>query len=96
MGDKITIGFYLSSEDGGEYESKSTMEVFDSLGETEISVIGEQLNSFLRQCGYIRDNPLIFMEDVTEDEYDFLDEQLREYRAGLVLQDYVESEDCED
>lgn len=41
---------------------------------------GEKLNVFLKQCGYVRDHDLVFMESITEDEYDQLAECLSEIR----------------
>lgn len=72
MSSKLTIGFRLEDENGGRYTQNSTFEVFAELGETNLEAIGRQLNCFLKQCGYARKNDLIFMEDITEDEYDEL------------------------
>lgn len=72
MSTKITIGFRLEDEHGGRYTQNSTFEVFTELGETNLEAIGRQLNCFLKQCGYVRENDLIFMEDITEDEYNEL------------------------
>lgn len=77
---KLTIGFELTDEFGNHYKSESAAEIFESLGETDLDFIGEQLNVFLKQCGYSRKNNYIFMEDITEDEYIALDEYLSELR----------------
>lgn len=76
----LTIGFELTDEFGNHYKSESSAEVFTSLGETDLDFIGDQLNAFLKQCGYSRKNDHIFMEDVTEDEYIALDDYLSELR----------------
>lgn len=79
---KITIGFHFVDTFGNTYDSSSSKEVFYDLGENELDVIGEQLNAFLRQCGYLRYKDLIFMEDVDEDEHDAIASFLAEYRDG--------------
>lgn len=86
---KITIRFELTDEFKNHYAAESTVEVFESFGETEIDAIGEQLNIFLRQCGYIRKNDCIFMEDITEEEYDALASYLNTMRdkEGAELND---------
>lgn len=78
---KITIRFELTEEDNTHYEAESTVEVFDSLGDTELDNIGWQLNAFLKQCGYSRPNDNIFMEDVSDEEYDALADYLSQLRA---------------
>lgn len=89
MGNKLTIGFHLVNEGGDKFSSESTLEIFHDLGDTDLSVIGDQLNSFLKQCGYIRYNDHILMEDLTDEEHDaladFLDE-LREEKKSCVSQ----------
>lgn len=79
---KITIRFELTDEFKNHYAAESTAEVFESFGETKLDMIGDQLNIFLRQCGYIRKNDCIFMEDITEEEYDALTLYLNELRQG--------------
>ena len=70
MENKITIGFNYGDEEGSIYSSCSTVPVFPSLGERPIDVIGEQMNHFLRQMGYIRPNNNMLMEDLSDEEYD--------------------------
>lgn len=77
---KIKIKFELTDENGNNFINDSTVEVFHSLGETDLDVIGTQLNTFLKQCGYVRKNDYIFMEDITEEEYDVLADCLHELR----------------
>lgn len=67
---------------GNTYDSSSTVEVFFDLGESELDVIGRQLNAFLKQSGYARNNDYILMEDLTEEEQDELIYRLDEYRSG--------------
>lgn len=77
---KLTIGFNFENEFGCKFSATTTREVFHDLGEDDVSFIGDQLNSFLRQCGYYRKNDHIFMEDVTEEEYDALADFLDWFR----------------
>ena len=76
---KITIAFKFIDEFGNEWRSESTEEPFD---ENDCDFIGRQLNNFLTQCGYHRPNPLIYMDSVSEEEYDAIDNFLREYRES--------------
>ena len=56
---KLKIGFELTDKFGNHYKSESTAEVFESPGENDLDFIGEQLNVFLKQCGYARKNNYI-------------------------------------
>lgn len=78
---KITIGFHFENEFGDSYDSTSKVEVYTDLGHTELSVIGVQLNAFLSQVGYIRKNTNIFMEDLSDEEYDAVANFLAVYRV---------------
>lgn len=78
---KITIGFHYVNEFGDSYDSTSTLEVFTDLGDTELGVIGEQLNVFLSQIGYIRKGNNILMEDLDDDEYVAVTDFLDDYRG---------------
>lgn len=79
---RITVGFHFVDTLGNTYNSDSTVEVFYSLDENELDVIGRQLNAFLRQCGYYRDKDLIFMEAIDEEEYDAIASFLAQRREG--------------
>lgn len=81
MNNQITIGFTLGDRCGNLYSQSSTVEVFEDLGETELDVIGAQLNTFLKQCGYTRYNDNILMEDLSDDEYDAVVDYLDDLRA---------------
>ncbi|MDO4562201.1 MAG: hypothetical protein Q4C12_00045 [Clostridia bacterium] len=78
----ITTVFELADEFGNHYRSESTAEIVKSVGETKLDFMGEQFNIFLKQCGYVRKNDYIFMEDITEDEYIAISEFLSELRGG--------------
>ncbi len=89
MGDKLTIGFSLEDACGNKFSQESTLEVYTDLGDTDLTVIGTQLNSFLKQCGYVRLYDNIFMESITDEEYDALTDylkQLREEQASCTSQ----------
>ena len=80
MENKLTIGFHLVDEFNNRYSQESSVEVFTDLGETDLDVIGKQLNIFLKQCGYVRYNDNVFMEDITDEEYEALADYLKELR----------------
>ena len=61
-------------------ECAQNMEVYHDLGENELDVIGEFINNALRLAGYMRKNNYIFMESITEDEYEAIAEFLYDYR----------------
>ena len=79
---EIEIGFHLIDENANEFSQKSSMEVFTDLGDSALDTIGRQFNNFLRQCGYIRPNENIFMEDITDQEYEALADFLQDYRTN--------------
>ena len=76
---KLRIAFRYE-RDGESCYSDSTIEICP--GDTEIDAIGDQLNAFLSQIGYVRENPCMFLEDVTDDERDALARFLIDYRKG--------------
>lgn len=78
---KITIGFTFEDEIGNKYSQTSSIKEPADFGASDIDIIGEHLNIFLKQCGFTRKNDYIFMEDVTEDEYNALSEYLNEFRS---------------
>lgn len=78
--DKITIGFHYVDECRNEFKNESSVEVFYSLGDTTLSVIGTCMNNFLRQVGFYRHNDNILMEDLTDEEYDAVVDFLTQYR----------------
>lgn len=77
---RITIAFKYIDTWHNEYTAETTREVFSALGEDELGTLGIQFNAFLRQAGYYRPNIYIFMEDLTEEEVEVLDDYLKEYR----------------
>lgn len=78
---KIKIGFSYEDEFGNTYEASSDIEIFKSLGETNLDIIGERFNVFLKQIGFVRHNDNILMEDLTDDELELLSDYLDELRS---------------
>lgn len=79
---KIKIGFTFTDRFGNEYSATSEVEMFDSLGYSEVDAIGDKLNVFLRQLGYPRNNDNILMEDLTDEEHEALLDYLYEIREN--------------
>ena len=87
MENKFRIRFELTDEFGNDYRAESQVTVHYDCGERELNIIGEQLNVFLKQCGYSRKNDFLFMEDITEEEYEALEEYLEEFRNNKEVSD---------
>lgn len=81
MSHEINIGFSFKDEFGHVYTQGSNVEVFTELGDNDITVIGRQLNCFLKQCGFYRPNDYILMNSVTEDEEEILSDYLNNLRS---------------
>lgn len=77
---KITVGFRYVDQFHNVFSAETTVEVFDSLDESELDVIGRQLNGFLGQCGFYRGGDYVLMESLTEEEYDAVVDFLYDYR----------------
>lgn len=88
---KYSVGVTKSGGVAKSYtllDVKSIMnEVEDAIKAIHIDVIGEQLNVFLKQCGYARKNDYILMKDLTEKEYYKLADYLDELRNGDDIND---------
>lgn len=84
---QITIGFHMKDTNGGVYSQESTLEIFFDQGEDELDVIGRQLNSFLRQVGYLRPNDNILLEDLSDEEYEDVAYFLRDLRDDGHVED---------
>ena len=77
---RIELEFRLVDEFGNEFGAISNVEVFESLGEKSLEVIGRQFNTFLKQVGYPRKRDNIMMDDLTDDELDALCDYLYDMR----------------
>lgn len=82
--EKLTIGFTLEDSYGNKFSSTSTSKIYTSLGDTDFDFIGEQLNTFLSQCGYPRygDGTKILLKNLTENEYYALEDYLERLRKN--------------
>lgn len=80
MSNKITIGFRFTNEFDDDFSADSTVSVYEEIGDTELNTIMEAFNQFLRQIGYHRPNDYIYPRDLTEDEYDAVDQLVSEMR----------------
>lgn len=69
---KITVSFGFTDAFGNTFSQQSTLSVFEEHDYSTLDEIGEQLNAFLRQCGYTRQHNHILMEPITAEEYDKL------------------------
>ena len=72
------------SENGNEdlTELSCNREVYYSLGEDEIFVIGEFINKFMKAAGYVFNKNYIFLKSLDEDELIFLEDCLNDYREN--------------
>lgn len=80
MNNKITIGFRFTNEFGDDFSSDSTVSVYEEIGDTELSTIVQAFNQFLRQIGYIRKNENMYERDLTDEEYDAVDNLITDMR----------------
>ena len=74
---RMSIGFYVSDDEGHSYKTNVTESLFPEVGYTEWECFVTQLNNFLRTWGY---GGVMFNHLLDEDEVDFLEELLSTYR----------------
>ena len=79
---KITVEFSHTNEFGHQFSMRTSAETYPDLGETDLDFFGTQFNIFLKQCGYVRKNDHIFMEDVTDEELCALEDFLNDLRSN--------------
>lgn len=78
-----TIKLYYRNEFGSEYEMSRTAETYSEYGTDTIFTFATMINLFLRQVGYVRyDKDMVFLESVTEDEYELLRDYLQDMREN--------------
>lgn len=74
---RIRISFSLTDEFGNQFTATNSYEHID-IDVNEIEEIGTYFNTFLKQCGYYRENDYLCMTDLTLEELekveDFIDE----------------------
>lgn len=78
---QVKIGFTYESPYGDKHESTSIVNYYEEFGDSELSAIGMQLNSFLALCGYIRSGTYMFMDSLTSDELEAVEGFMTEYRS---------------
>lgn len=78
---KMSIRFELENEFGELFSQESTITMLPDIGISELERIGEKLNAFLVQLGYIRRNGYILMEDINEEECEALSGYLQTLRS---------------
>lgn len=83
------IKLYYRNEFGGEFEISETRLMYPDMGDDTIMAFAKTINLFMRHIGYSFDKDYVFMESVTEDEY----EQLQWYLNELRSEKDAESED---
>ena len=68
-----TIRLYYRNEFGSEFEMSQTAETYSELGEDIIREFSRIINLFLKHIGYVSyDKDMVFLESVTEEEYEDL------------------------
>ncbi len=68
-----TIRLYYRNEFGSEFEMSQTAETYSSIGEDTIREFSKIINLFLKHIGYVSyDKDLVFLESVTDEEYEDL------------------------
>lgn len=76
------IRLYYRNEFDGEYEISRTADTCSEFGFDTISVFAQTINLFLRHIGYPSfDKDTVFLESVTEDEYEMLHDYLQDMRG---------------
>lgn len=76
-----TIKLYYRNELGGEFEISETRLLYPDMGDDTIMAFAKTINLFMRHIGYLFDKDYVFMESVTEDEYEQLQWHLSELRS---------------
>lgn len=74
---------------GNTYDSTTKVEVFYDQGDSELSVIGRQLDAFLRQVSYVRDGDTVYMQSLLEEEVEEIDAFLSVYREAKEKNKYM-------
>lgn len=81
MDNRISIKFEHVDENGYFFSAESKFKVHSEF-ESTLDELGKAFNIFLRQVGYVFDKDYIFMKSIDAEEYEALDEYLKEYRKG--------------
>lgn len=77
----IRLKMEYENEFGHKFTMENKTEIYPDLGNDTLDELAEQINNFMRQIGYPSFNKdKIFLESVTEEEYEYLIGCLDEYR----------------
>lgn len=77
---EFDIRFEYINELGDYFEMRTRANGIHEMG--ELVELGACFNQFLKQLTFPREKDLLFMEDIDDDEYDFLTDALEKYRNG--------------
>lgn len=75
-----TIKLYYRNEFDGEFEISETRLMYPDMGDDTIMAFAKTINLFMRHIGYSFDKDYVFMESLTEDEYEHLQWCLSKFR----------------
>lgn len=77
-----TIKFELIDENGFHYVAESTINILSDIEPSPLDILGKQFATFLRQAGYSMEKQYLLMRSVDEEEYEYLENCLNEYRQN--------------
>jgi hypothetical protein len=79
----IRLKMEYENEFGHTFTMENKVDVYSEFGNDILDEFARQINKFMEQIGYLSFNKdKIFLESVTEEEYDYLIECLDEYREN--------------
>ena len=79
----IRLKMEYENEFGHTFMMENKVDVYSDLGNDTLDEFATQINRFMGQIGYLSfDKDKIFLESVTEEEYDYLIGCLDEYRES--------------
>ena len=81
----LTVKFGLKDESTNtKYKAKSKLRIYDGINDDVLLEIGFEFNNFLRQVGYVRKEDYMLMEDLTEEEVEYLKKCLANRRGTSI------------
>ena len=87
---KIKLELKYKDLQDNNYGMSSEVTIYPDIGTAEQNEIAIIINTFMRQIGYLQyDKTMVFLESVTEEEYEYLLTMLENYRTRV---DDVEQE----
>lgn len=79
---KIRLELKYRDLQDNNYGMSNEVTIYPDIGTTEQDEIAIIINTFMRQIGYLQyDKTMVFLESVTEEEYDYLLTMLENYRT---------------